>query len=70
MLFFTVLMSLFAWKPTVPWIIVIAILGIVYGVVMKEAVADDTMTPMMLQDLYPRMANETQLADFSYWSPK
>lgn len=48
MLFFTVLMSLFAWKPTVPWIIVIAILGIVYGVVMKEAVADDTMTPMML----------------------
>lgn len=67
--FFVVLMSLSKWKPAVPWIIVIAALGIIYGVVMKEAVADDTLTPKLLKDIYPTLASEVQLANFSYWSP-
>jgi len=68
--FFLVLMSLLRWKPSVPWIIVIAALGVLYGVIMKEAVGDDTLTPKLLKDIYPKLATEVQLADFSYWNPK
>lgn len=68
--FFLVLMSLLRWKPAVPWIIVVAALGIVYGVIMKEAVGDDTLTPKLLKDIYPKLATEVQLADFSYWNPE
>ena len=67
--FFVVLMSLSKWKPSIPWIIIIAALGIIYGVIMKEAVADDTLTPKLLKDIYPTLASEVQLANFSYWSP-
>lgn len=48
LVFFVALMSLLKWKPQVPWIIVIAILGIIYGAVMKECVADKNLTPKLL----------------------
>lgn len=76
--FFVVLMSLSKWKPSVPWIIVIAALGIIYGVIMAELVAAEgskyedptNLTPKLLRDVYPSLVQEVQLADFSYWSPK
>lgn len=37
---------------------------------MKEAVGDKTMTPVLLSDIYPKMATETALASFAFWSPK
>ena len=75
--FFVVLMSLSKWKPAVPWIIVIAALGIIYGVIMAELVQTEglkyedpsNMTPKLLRDVYPSLVKEVQLADFSYWSP-
>lgn len=42
------LMSLFKWNPKVPWIVAMAAAGILYGVIMKEAVGDDSLTPHML----------------------
>lgn len=34
---------------------------------MKECVADKTLTPVLLKDIYPKMATDVQLANFSYW---
>jgi len=39
--FFVVLMSLSRWKPATPWIIVIASIGIIYGIIMRELVEPD-----------------------------
>jgi len=67
-------MSLSRWKPAVPWIIVIAALGIVYGMIMRLVVepdvkyADASYTPFLLKDKYPTLSSEIILADFSYWS--
>ena len=69
-------MSLSKWKPAIPWIIVIAALGIVYGIIMRELVEPDTayaaakFTPLLLKDKYPSLSKEIQLADFTYWTPK
>ena len=69
-------MSLSKWKPAIPWIIVIAALGIIYGIIMREAVEPDTLyaaakyTPLLLKDKYPTLSKDIILADFSYWSPK
>lgn len=83
--FFVVLMSLLKWKPAVPWIIVIAAIGIVYGIIMRELVEPDIfydasgkllpnpkpqLTPLLLKDVYPTLSSEVNLADFSYWNPK
>ena len=38
---FVILMTLSKWKPAVPWIIVIAAIGIIYGVIMKEIMEPD-----------------------------
>jgi len=82
--FFVVLMSLSKWKPAVPWIIVIASIGIIYGIIMRELVEPDIfygsdgkllpnpkpeLTPLLLKDVYPSLSAEVKLADFSYWSP-
>jgi SulP family sulfate permease len=67
---FVILMTLSKWKPAVPWIIVIAALGITYGVVMKQAVADPLYTPVLLKDIYPSLAGEVNLGYFGYWSPE
>lgn len=67
--FYVSLMFLLKYKPQIPWIIVIAILGVIYGAIMKEGVNDPKMTPVLLRDIYPQLTNSVQLADFSYWSP-
>ena len=51
--FYVSLMFLLKYKPQIPWIIVIAILGVIYGAIMKEGVADQKMTPVLLRDIYP-----------------
>lgn len=47
--FFVVLMSLSKWKPAIPWIVVIAALGITYGVIMAEGIKNDDYTPKLLK---------------------
>jgi len=49
---------------------VIAIVGVIYGAVMKLAIEDQSIAPIILSDIYPDMRTKTQLVDFSYWSPK
>lgn len=56
--FFTALMILLKWKPNIPWIIVIAILGITYGYVMVDVVKDENLSPVLLSNIYPKMATE------------
>lgn len=67
--FYVSLMFLLKYKPQIPWIIVIAILGVIYGAIMKEGVNDPKMTPVLLRDIYPQLTTSVQLADFTYWSP-
>ena len=68
--FYVALMSLLRWKPQIPWIIVIAVIGIIYGIVMKEVIADPVKTPTLLKDVYPTLSEGVQLAQFDYWTPK
>lgn len=65
---FIILMSLLKWKPQHPWIIVVAILGIIYGAIMKSSAPD--MAPLCLMDIYPKMKDDVQLFNFDFWSPK
>lgn len=64
---FVFLMSLLKWKPQIPWIIVVAILGVIYGAIMHSAAPD--IAPETLGDIYPKMKNEVQLYNFDFWSP-
>lgn len=68
LVFFILLMSLMKWVPGRPWIILVAILGIIYGAIMKAWAAD--IAPVVIGDIYPAMKTSVQLADFSYWTPK
>ena len=33
--FFIILMTLLKWKPKIPWIIVIAVIGVIYGYALE-----------------------------------
>jgi len=76
---FVILMTLSKWKPAVPWIIVIAAIGIIYGVIMKEIMEPDLdvkswkkyqSTPVLLKNIYPSLSDKVTLGQFGYWSPK
>jgi hypothetical protein len=41
-------MYLSKYVPKTPWIIILAVIGIIYGYVMKEVVADKTIQPVLL----------------------
>ena len=68
--YFIVLMSLLRWKPSVPWIIVIAAMGVIHGLIMAKAVDDKALTPFMLKEKYPTLTTEIELWNFSYWTPE
>jgi SulP family sulfate permease len=57
LVFFVALMYLLKYKPQIPWIIVVAFVGIIYGVIMKEVVGNKDIQPLLLMDLYPQMRN-------------
>ena len=67
--FFAVLMTLLRWKPSVPWIVIIAALGVIYGVIMEEVVGNIKYTPVLLREIYPSLAQEVKLGQFGYWTP-
>jgi hypothetical protein len=58
LVFFVILMSLLKWRPQYPWIIVVAALGMMYGVIMEKAVANESATPEMLKNIYPKMSTD------------
>lgn len=58
---FIALMYLLKYYPKGPWIIIVSVVGIVYGMIMKNLVEDQSTTPRMLRDLYPTMATKTVL---------
>jgi len=66
LVFFVLLMSLMKWVPGRPWIVLVAVLGILYGWITKTWAA--TVAPTILLDIYPVMSKSVQLWDFSYWS--
>jgi len=68
LVFFVLLMSLLKWAPGRPWIVLVAVLGILYGWITKTWAA--SVAPVILADIYPVMRTSVQLADFSYWTPK
>ena len=53
LIFFGILMYLSKYLPGRPWIILIALLGIIYGVVMAKFVP--SLKPTLLLDKYPEM---------------
>ena len=59
-------MSLSKYLPGRPWIILIAILGIIYGFLMTKFVP--SFKPTLLLDKYPEMGKSISIFDFSYWN--
>jgi len=64
LIFFGVLMYLSKYLPGRPWIILIALLGIVYGFVMKQFIP--SLKPTLLIDKYSDMGASIKLFNFSY----
>lgn len=64
LIFFGVLMYLSKYLPGRPWIILIALLGIVYGFVMKQFIP--SLKPTLLIDKYSDMGASINLFNFSY----
>ena len=55
--FFIALTLLLKWKPKTPWIILISIIGIIYGAIMKNLVENNAeFAPKILKDIYPEMS--------------
>lgn len=64
LVFFIILMCLSKFVPGKPWIILIAILGIIYGYVMSKFVPQ--FKPTLLIDKYAEMGKSVNIIDFSY----
>lgn len=66
---FVVLMLLSKYLPGRPWIVLIAIIGVIYGFCM--ATYSEDLKPKLLRDLYPEMKEATLdkavLWQFLYW---
>jgi positive regulator of sigma E activity len=64
--FFVVLMALSKYLPGKPWIILIAIFGILYGFIMAKYLT--SFKPTLLLDKYPEMVQTISIVDFSYFN--
>lgn len=70
---FTVLMLLSKYLPGRPWIILIAIVGVIYGAVTdrwfneSDPTKGSDIKPKLLRDLYPALTNDITLWQFDYW---
>lgn len=56
-------MYLAKYKPGKPWIILIAVLGIIYGYAINSY---ELYRPTLLADKYPDMVKSVTIVDFSY----
>lgn len=65
-LFFAMLFSLMKFLPGRPWIILIAIFGVIYGVLSEKVFP--SFKPTLLKDKYPDMMGGASIVDFSYTS--
>lgn len=67
---FAALMLLSKYLPGRPWIVLIAIIGVIYGSAISHWSPEDK--PKLLGDLYPTLTKleTSQLWQFSYWSPE
>lgn len=59
-------MVLSKYLPGKPWIILIAILGILYGFIMTKYCT--SFKPTLLLDKYPEMGQSISIVDFSYFN--
>jgi len=64
LIFFVVLFSLMKFLPGKPWIVPVALLGILYGFICDKAIP--SIRPTLLMDMYPKMLEGAVLIDFSY----
>ena len=63
-LFFALLFSLMKYLPGRPWIILVAILGVIYGALSENMFP--SFKPTLLKDKYPDMIGNASIVDFSY----
>lgn len=63
--FFTILFTLMKKFPGKPWIILIAILGIIYSFISLAFFKPHA--PVTMKDIFPTMSKSTQLLDLNYW---
>ena len=64
-IFFVILMALAKYLPGKPWIVLIAIVGTLYGYIMTKFAP--SFKPTLLRDKYPEMGNgNISIIDFSY----
>lgn len=68
LIFFVALMSLLQWKPKVPWIIIVAIIGCLYGFLTSTFMPG--LKPFLLMDKYPSMKDYStvRVVEFDYLS--
>jgi MFS superfamily sulfate permease-like transporter len=66
LVFFIMLFSLSKFLPGRPWIILVAFLGLLYGVISEKCFPD--LKPTLLKDKYTDMTGGATIIDFSYMS--
>jgi MFS superfamily sulfate permease-like transporter len=66
LVFFIMLFSLSRFLPGRPWIILVALLGLLYGVITEKWITD--IKPTLLKDKYTDMSRGATIIDFSYMS--
>lgn len=67
LILYVMLMSLMKYFPGKPWIIFIALVGMIYGYITVNFIND--IKPLILRDKYPTMVNPS-LYDFSWMENK
>lgn len=65
LVFFITLFSLMKFLPGKPWIVPVALVGTIYGVIMNAV--GGAARPVLLRDEFPSMKTSTSLVDFGTW---
>lgn len=74
-IFFATLMYLSKYHPGKPWIVLIALIGVLYGFMTDKYLSESDPTkgtnikPKLLRDLYPTLSEKITLWEFDYLSP-
>lgn len=67
LILFIALVSLLKNRPGKPWLILIAAVGMMYGIICSFLIP--SIKPTILKDLYSDLENPT-IFNFGYWPPR
>lgn len=68
LLSFIPLFLLSKYRPKIPWIFVLCVIGIFLGAIFRVVDEDRSWSPSLLADLYPEMEDTPNIFNFDHWS--